>query len=102
MTPRYERRYVSHANEYVLALAYNSYDNVSILCKLKPKHREHLDMISVTHLLQGLLTGQFSSDTGGLLGNILLCGAEFTTGPWAKINKDSILMFVQRNLDNLD
>ena len=64
MAPRYERRYVSHANEYVLALAYNSYDNVSILCKLKPKHREHLDIISVTHLLQGLLTGLFSSDTG--------------------------------------
>ena len=74
---------------------------MSILCKLKPKHQEHLDIISVTHLLQGLLTGLFSRDWG-LLGNILLCGAEFTTGPWAKINKDSILMFVQRNLDNLD
>lgn len=62
---RYERRYVSHANEYVLALlAYNSYDNVSILCKLKPKHPEHLDIISVAHLLQGLLTGLFSSGTG--------------------------------------
>ena len=64
--------------------------------QLKRQKSVELHMSLTLSLLQGLLTGLFSWD-GGLLGTILLCGADFTTGHWAKINKDSILMSVQRN-----
>ena len=57
-----------------------------------------------THLLQGLLQGLLAGlhRHWEVVGKYFIMRIRIYEEPRAKINKDSILMFVQRNLDNLD